>query len=282
VSYITRQLGIKLTAEQMRASGEKMGLVALPSDPSKVKFAASAIRSDILHACDISEEVGIVYGFNNIPMQECPTNTVGGFIPQNKFTDLMRHEVAQAGFIESLTFALVSMKENYVNLRYPVDENEAVRLSNPKTKEFEVVRTSLIPGLLKTLQSNQSERLPQKIFEISDTTVIDDSTDTGAKNVRRICIMQLNTQDNFEVIHGALGLLMTKISATLGKDYTLVEDENDRKFFPGRGAKVVLAGQPIGSIGVLHPEVLVSFELKNPVSVMEIDLEPVWQFFKSH
>lgn len=78
----------------MRKAGEKMGLVALPSDASKVKFAASAIRSDILHACDISEEVGIGYGFNNIPMLECPTNTVGGFIPENKFTDLMRHEVA--------------------------------------------------------------------------------------------------------------------------------------------------------------------------------------------
>ena len=123
--------------------------------------------------------------------------------------------------------------------------------------------------------------MPQKLFEISDTVVIDDSTDTNAKNVRRICVMQLNTQDNFEVIHGALGLLMTKIGATLGKDYTLVEDEADRKFFPGRGAKVLLANQPIGCIGVLHPEVLANFELKNPVSVLELDLEPVWQFFKS-
>ena len=156
----------------MKTAGTKMGLVAMPSAVGKVKFAAAAIRPDILHACDISEEVGIGYGFNSIPMLDLPTNTVGGFIPQNKFTDLMRHEVAQAGFIESLTFALVSIKENYLNLRYQLNENEAVRLSNPKTKEFEVVRTSLIPGLLKTLQSNQSEKMPQKIFEISDTSVI--------------------------------------------------------------------------------------------------------------
>ena len=139
----------------MKVAGEKMGLVWVPPcGADKVKFAVSAIRPDILHACDISEEVGIGYGFNNIPMLQLPTNTTGGFIPQNKFTDLLRHEVAQAGFIESLTFALVSIKENYLNLRYPLNENEAVRLSNPKTKEFEVVRTSLIPGLLKTLQHN--------------------------------------------------------------------------------------------------------------------------------
>jgi len=88
------------------------------------------------------------------------TNTVGGFIPENKFTDLLRHEIAQAGYIESLTCALVSTKENYNFLRQEPNLNEAVTLSNPKTIEFEQVRTSLIPGLLKVLQSNQNERIP--------------------------------------------------------------------------------------------------------------------------
>lgn len=78
----------------MNQAGEKMGLVSMPTGPNKVKFGCPAIRPDILHACDISEEVGIGYGFNKIPMQPLPTNTVGGFIPENKFTDLMRHEVA--------------------------------------------------------------------------------------------------------------------------------------------------------------------------------------------
>lgn len=109
------------------------------------------MRPDILHACDIAEEVGIGYGFNNIPMVYPQTNTVGGFIPENKFTDLLRHEIAQAGYIESLTCALVSTKENYNFLRQEPNLNEAVTLSNPKTIEFEQVRTSLIPGLLKVL-----------------------------------------------------------------------------------------------------------------------------------
>jgi len=52
-----------------------------------------------------------------------------------------------------------------------------------------MVRTSLIPGLLKTLQSNQNERIPQRLFEISDTATQDAETDTGAKNHRKICIM---------------------------------------------------------------------------------------------
>jgi len=45
--------------------------------------------------------------------------------------------------------SLLSIKENYEFLNKPFNENEAVQISNPKTIEFEVVRTSLIPGLLK-------------------------------------------------------------------------------------------------------------------------------------
>jgi phenylalanyl-tRNA synthetase beta chain len=139
VEYICRLLGITLTPEQMKDSAKRMGLIPLESSDkdSKVKFEVSCVRPDILHACDIAEEIGIGYGFNNIPMVYPPTNTVGAFIPESKFTDLLRHELAQAGYIESLTCALVSHKENYNFLRYELDLNEAVSLSNPKTLEYE-------------------------------------------------------------------------------------------------------------------------------------------------
>ena len=43
---------------------------------------------------------------------------------------------------------------------------------------------------------------------------------------------------------------------------------------------MLLEGKVIGNIGVLHPEVLDNFALKNPVSMLELDLEPVWNFFR--
>lgn len=237
-------LGVELTADQMNKAAIRMGLKPVaPSKPAKaVKYEVSALRPDILHACDVAEEIGIGYGFNNIPMVYPPTNTVGAFIPENKFTDLLRHELAQAGYIETLTCALLSLKENYTFLGSETDLSEAITLSNPKTIEYEMVRTSLIPGLLKTLQSNQNERLPQRLFEISDTAKQDKSCDTGAKNHRKICVMQLNTQASFEVIHGALGLLMTKIGAQIynrrgevaSKAFSLEQhkDGEDNKYFP--------------------------------------------------
>ena len=85
-----------MSLEQINKAALKMGIIPVQSsDPlTKVKFDVSAVRPDILHACDIAEEIGIGYGFNNIPMIYPPTNTVGSFIPENKFTDLLRHEIA--------------------------------------------------------------------------------------------------------------------------------------------------------------------------------------------
>lgn len=73
-----------------------------------------------------------------------------------------------------------------------INEDECVQLSNPKTIEFQVVRTSLIPGLLRCLQSNKGESIPQKIFEVQDCAVLDSTTDTGARNVRKVCACVLD------------------------------------------------------------------------------------------
>lgn len=52
---------------------------------------------------------------------------------------------------------------------------KAVKISNPKTLDFQVARTSLLPGILKTIASNKNMPLPLKLFEISDVVVKDDN-----------------------------------------------------------------------------------------------------------
>ena len=64
------------------------------------------------------------------------------------------------------------------------------------------------------------------------------------------------------------------------KDYKLVEDTEDVRFFTRRGVSILLNGQKIGSMGVIHPEVLNNFDLKYPVSALEIDFEPMFDHFK--
>ena len=51
--------------------------------------------------------------------------------------------------------------------------------------------------------------------------MLDPSTETGGRNVRKLAAMVLDHSSNFEVIHGLLDLLMTKVGAKFGTHYTL-------------------------------------------------------------
>ena len=62
-----------------------MGLVVKEFTETSVKVEVPPIRADIMHPCDIAEDIGIGYGFNNVTPVFPPTNTVGSFQPANKF-----------------------------------------------------------------------------------------------------------------------------------------------------------------------------------------------------
>ena len=128
VKSINTTLGLDLDIEKIKECAEKMGLVYKGAKDGKKKVIVEVppTRTDVIHECDIAEDIGIAFGYNNIPKVFPPTNTVGKQIPLHKFSDLIRSELAQAGYIESLTMSLLSIKENYEYLRRPFNEDEAV------------------------------------------------------------------------------------------------------------------------------------------------------------
>lgn len=73
-----------------------------------MKVSVPATRSDILHSCDVMEDVAIAYGFNNLVPSVPKVLTIGRQQPLNKLTDLLRAEIAMAGYTEVLTLSLVS------------------------------------------------------------------------------------------------------------------------------------------------------------------------------
>jgi len=237
------------------------------------------------------------------------TCTVGGEFPLNQLGDLLRDEIGRAGYVEVLTHGLCSIHDNFTALRRK--ETPAVSLSNPANVEYQVVRTTLLPGLLKTLQHNKSASFTGgfKLFEISDVVLPDDKhvvteTIVGAKNCRRICAVYAGPTSGFEVIHGLVDRIMTLTEVAPEKEYiehstkggelkyrisredwfyTIGELSTDDvlagTYFPGRAAEILLTRPEggervqIGTFGILHPEVLHNFDIQYPASCMELDLE---------
>jgi phenylalanyl-tRNA synthetase beta chain len=311
VAFCNSLIGIDITAQEMQALCTKvqLGPAALLENDTVLEVTVPPTRSDILHAVDIAEDIGIAFGYNNIRKRVPTTCTVGGEFPLNTLGDLLRMEIGRAGYTEVLTHGLCSIHDNFTALRRPV--TAAVSLSNPANVEYQVVRTTLLPGLLKTLQHNKSASFTNgfKLFEISDVVLADDKhcsseTIVGAKNARRICAVYAGPTSGFEIIHGLVDRIMTlsevapeatyvansaktdeekyRVSKE-GWYYTIVEldevkDPCAGTYFPGRAAAIMLTSPgkeqvSIGTFGILHPEVLGNFDIQYPASCMELDLE---------
>lgn len=292
VEYVNSMLGLKLSASQMATLVRRMGLEASEAPgAAELALRVPPTRSDILHPVDVVEDVAIAFGYNNIPKRIPPVVVQGREFALNALTELLRIECAAAGFTEVLTWALLSRSENFELLRQPLD-SPAVTIGNPATAEFEVCRTSLLASVLKTLGANKDSSLPIKLFEVSDTVVVDAARDVGARNVRRLLSVYCGKESGFEVVHGLLNRVMEALGvpcqgsdevleARFGGSYSWTPSQ--RPFlFSGRQADVIAKGVTVGYFGIVHPEVLENFDIPYAVSVLELDIEPFVfdQFFR--
>jgi len=284
VDYINSCIGINASAQDMVKLLARMCVHATVDNSKQISVKIPPTRSDIMHACDIMEDVAIAYGFNNLKKMSPKTVGEGKQLPINKIADALRHEVAQQGYFEMLSFILSTKADNYKNMNLPEEEcaRDAVELSNPKGN-IQICRTSLIPGLLNSLAHNKGAEMPIQIFEVGDIVIRDEKTDVGARNVRQLAAVYQNKKTaGFEEIHGLLDRIMLALNVdckgwTKGKakprEYTIAEAKNT-SFFPGRCANILLDGQVVGVFGVLHPSVLENFRLSCPASALVLDLEP--------
>jgi phenylalanyl-tRNA synthetase beta chain len=269
-NYVNSLIGIQISIEKMAELLEKMGIYSSIVD-GKLDVKVPITRTDILHPCDVAEDVGIAYGYNNIEKVIPKTLTVGKEQPLNLVSDLLRVEAGLAGYTEILTFVLHSFNYNYSLMKRPLD-GLAVEISNPKAFEFQLPRTTLLPGILRTIASNTKQQLPIKIFELSDIVVKDETMDVKARNQRNFSAGYCGHSSGMENIHGLLDILMKKLDLKWKTDYSLVPSE-DPTFFPKRQAEIYVKNQKAGIFGMIHPEVLQNFGIGFPVSAIELNIQ---------
>ncbi|TGO68828.1 hypothetical protein BOTNAR_0019g00170 [Botryotinia narcissicola] len=301
VDYINNCCGLSESPEKICELLKKMCLSAKPSSKDKnlLDVSIPTTRADVLHQCDIMEDVAIAYGFNNLPRTSPnKASTIAQPLPINKLGDIVRTETAMAGWSEVMPLILCSHDENFAWLNRKDDGTTAVRLANPKTAEYQVVRTSLLPGLLKTIRENKKHSLPLKVFEVSDVAFKDLSLERKSRNERHFAAAWYGKTSGFEVVHGLLDRVLLMLQTAFitqeegleGKKQDFAIKENPAKpdgywieeideptFFAGHAAAIYLrlGGKEVrvGEFGILHPTVLDKFELRYPVSTLEIILE---------
>ncbi len=268
-----RRVGIDVTSADVKHLLQKMGHGLAGGGNGTVTVEVPAYRNDILHPVDLVEDVAIAYGYHNIVPSLVPTFTVGEETPRSAVMNRVRQAFTGHNFLEVLTLILSNEGDQFEKMCRK-NASEHVVLAHPISQDQTLIRTSLVPGLLDTLSVNTDQPLPQKIFEVGRISLLDNSEEVGAKEHLRVAAAVIGSRVDFADIKALSESVLAEIGLSGGSCEAMPEEHSwCETFIPGRGAVIRSGGKEWAVLGELHPQVLESFGLGYPVSVVEINLE---------
>ncbi len=273
VDYINSYLGLSLKPKEMIDCLKKCRLDARTTkDKNILEVDVPAYRNDVMHEVDFTEEVAIGYGYQNLPI----TIREGGFgqyHPSEELANLSRMIMIGAGSLEMVNSILCSQKD-YERLKISFSEKDNIIIENPVSDEFNAVRSTLMIGLMKSLNFNIPVEKPFNIFEVGDVILLDPTQDTGARRELHLAAAVHSEATDYTEIKA----LFDHYIRTLGViDKIKVKPASIHGFIEGRTAEIYFENQKIGVIGEIHPEILENYKLDLPTALFELNITP---FFK--
>ncbi len=266
-AYINSYLGLKLSDDDIIKAFRKVRFDAKPSKKKgTIDVWVPCYRGDLLHPVDLTEEVAIGFGYTNLPTTT-PAGGAGAYHPKIMIQERARKIMTGLGFQEVVNFILTNKDKSFSATRR--EWKDGVVISNPVSKEYNTTRQDLLSGLLQNLEDNKHEPLPMHLFEVGDVIIIDPSQETGARrDVHLACVMYDKIAE-YTSIRSVLDAFMEMNGI---ESFDVVPGKN-RFGFDGRIGDVIVAKHHVGTIGELHPEILVNFGLDQPVVFMELNME---------
>lgn len=194
---------------------------------------------------------------------------------QERRLDPLRYALAGPGYTEVVTPALTS---GAVLDQLGVGDH-AMRVINPVSDDQDALRTTLLPSLLRVASHNRNYgRQSVAVFEVARAYLRrPEQPDGQPDEPLRLGVVRtgLNGPEG-----GRLGFLdlkgaLERALNTLAPLEVSYERTAAPLFHPGRCARVLVCGQPLGYLGELHPSVVEAFDLDGRAAGLEVELEPV-------
>ena len=233
-----------------------------------IKVSVPRRRMDISIKEDLIEEVGRIYGVDNIEgkLPEMPMKA-GSY---DKTSREIRNKMVSLGLNETLSYILVNEKEAK---RFTKDDAEAVKLLSPLSEDRNTLRHSVLPSLYKIYEYNVAHYNKDiSIFELGKA-FYKKGEEYGEEN--HVAVLMTGdyylgikkTQVDFYIIKGIAEELLDYLG--YGGRYSFVVCEDiPEELHPGQSALISVNNDVVGLIGRVHPELS-----KEAVYVMEINLD---------
>lgn len=264
IERLLSALGLQLTKQQAGVWS-----VAVPSH-----------RFDISIEEDLIEEVGRLYGYDNLPVSYPQSRLAPKAILENKASlPVLRRLLVARGYQEAITYSFIDPK--VFKLFHP--EEPALELANPISTDLSSMRASLLPGLLKAVAYNLNRQ--QNRVRLFETGLRFVGQLENLKQERMIAGVVTGMRLPEEWEHSKDGVdfydIKADVEALIGvagdaASYSF-EPYAQHGFHPGQCAKVIRDGQLVGFIGALHPQLAAELDIAQPVFMFELLQDVVMQ-----
>ncbi|MEZ4820798.1 MAG: phenylalanine--tRNA ligase subunit beta, partial [Bdellovibrionota bacterium] len=236
-------------------------------------------RPEIVREIDVIEEIARVYGYQNIPSALPPMDVAPSIDSRFSARQYIRQLMVGAGLQEAYTYSFGSQSD------YQYFEELAagrpVAIENPIIQEQSLMKTSLIANLIHVWKTNQARQVAAgRFFECGKVYF----QSKGAPAEEERCGILLSGK-KFEKswLQGEIGFtyfdlkgivehMATQLSVTF--EYKALTET--ACFHPGQSAEIILDGETVGRMGVLHPTLLANFDLQEDVLFAEITMEKLF------
>lgn len=259
-------IGVKIDVEEARQCLSRLGYFTYKVDNNTIRAYPPPYRCDLLHAVDVMEDIAIGYGFDRLPPITFASTNLGRELEISIFSAKLRELMVGLGFQEVRNYMLTSEEILFNNMK--LIPTPVVTLENPISREYTCLRNQLLPGLLEFLSNNKHASLPQRILECDDVVEVDKEKPTRTRNVRKLACAILDYKVGYEDIQAVLYALLRNLNF---KEWT-GEAINHPSFITGRASALYMKGRAIAILGEIHPHVLCSFKLENPVAAFELNI----------
>jgi phenylalanyl-tRNA synthetase beta chain len=280
----TRVIGVPLTDAMVADIFTRLHL-EFTTEPGKFFVTSPSYRFDIEIEEDLIEEVARVYGFENIPALPPVAPSSMLIEPENtRSLFALRHQLADLGYLE-----VVNM--SFVEAAWEADlaaNTNPIRLQNPIASQMNVMRSTLIGGLLANVRYNLNRKAGRvRVFETGAVFQRNPEAQDGPLSVagfdqpKRVAALAYGPalDEQWGVPTRAVDYFDVKadLEALFApRSVRFVKGEHPA-LHPGRSAVVELEGKPVGFIGELHPRWLQKYDLPQAPVLFEVDVAALQQ-----
>jgi phenylalanyl-tRNA synthetase beta chain len=282
VERAARVIGMPLTQAQCADALRRLALPVEEGD-GRLIVTPPPHRFDLQIEEDLIEEIARLIGYNQLPTTPPLAPITARILPESRRSRFaVRRRLAALGYQETINFSFVEEAWE----RELAGNADPIKLLNPIASQMSVMRSSLIGSLLQVLKFNLDRRAARvrvfelgRVFRRDSTVATTDGTVKGIDQPMRVAGLAWGDSEDarWEGKPRRVDFFDLKgdVEALLAPRVATFEPLEHPALHPGRAARVLLDGQPIGMVGELHPRWRQKWDLAHAPVLFELDLDVV-------